>query len=92
MLNLIWVQLEAYGALNEEKNTILDKALGQINYSSIKLSQTLCAAPSTVMSTMGLLTGVMPSLLAKDHIPKRKQMVQITPPSTGDGWRQCAKP
>ena len=70
MLNLIWVQLEAYGALNEEKNCILNKALGSIDYKTINLSQAICAAPSTVMTTMGLLTGVFPILLAKDHVPK----------------------
>ena len=74
MHNLIWVQLEAYGALNEEKNSILNDALQQIDYNTVNLSQTVCAAPSTVMTTMGLLTGVSPIMLAKDHIPKRKQV------------------
>ena len=73
-MNLIWVQLEAYGALNDEKNKILESALEQIDFDTINLAQTVCAAPSTVMSTMGLLTGVSPVLLAKDHIPKRKQV------------------
>ena len=72
--NLIWVQLEAYGALNKEKNKILEKALAQIDFKTINLSNTICAAPSTVMTTMGLLTGVSPVLLAKDHIPKRQQV------------------
>jgi hypothetical protein len=74
MLNLIWVQLEAYGALNEEKNSILQEALDKSNFSTINLSQAICAAPSTVMTTMGLLTGVSPVMLAKDHIPKRLQI------------------
>jgi len=73
-MNLIWVQLEAYGALNEYKNKILDEALKQIDFYTVNLSQTVCAAPSTVMTTMGLLTGVSPVFLAKDHIPKRKQV------------------
>ena len=73
-MHLIWVQLEAYGALHGEKNRILEEALNTINFDTVNLSQTVCAAPSTVMTTMGLLTGVSPVLLAKDHIPKRKQV------------------
>ncbi|MCH2207197.1 MAG: sulfatase-like hydrolase/transferase [Lentisphaerales bacterium] len=73
-LNLIWVQLEAYGALNQEKNAVLNEALRQSDFSTINLTQTVCAAPSTVMTTMGLLTGVSPVMLAKDHIPKRFQV------------------
>ena len=73
-MHLVWVQLEAYGALNQEKNSILQQALTQLDFNTINLTQTVCAAPSTVMTTMGLLTGVTPVLLAKDHIPKRQQV------------------
>lgn len=76
MHNLIWVQLEAYGALNNQKNSILNEALEQIKFKTINLSQTVCAAPSTVMTSMGMLTGVSPIFLAKDHIPKSQTVPQ----------------
>ena len=68
--NLVWAQLESYGQLDAAKRATLDAALDAVPFAFLELSDTLCAAPSSVMTTLGMLTGVSPAKLRPDPRPQ----------------------
>ena len=71
--HLVWIQLEFGGKLLNNYQTI-KKEIYKLDFRFVEFSDMICSAPSTVMSTIGMLTGVQPVFLASDHVAKSKQI------------------
>ena len=69
-MNLVWIQLEAAGFLLEEHRQIREQVASNFG-SCFEFEGMICSAPSTVMASVGMLTGVYPVRLTKNHVSKK---------------------
>jgi len=70
--NIFWIQIEGW-TLTDTTVTQLKSSIDKLNRPYVSCSNMYCAAPSTMMSTLGMLSGSLPVKLATSHTSKRAQ-------------------
>lgn len=70
-MNLIWLQLEAVGPLLTSRYLAAKKTIRYSARNFIEFEDVICAGATTVIATLGMLSGILPAKLTNLHFSKK---------------------